>query len=83
MVKTRMRMRRETLGLSQAELARRAGLHSTTVSLIESKRMAPYPIQLAKIAEVLGVPAGDAGRLLEEVELPDDEFQTDAGSNNK
>lgn len=54
---------RKMKGWSQAELARRAGMHPSTVSLIESGRQVPYPSQLAKLAKALGVPAD----LLEEV----------------
>lgn len=46
---------RRRRGWSQAELARRAGLHPSTVSLIESQRLRPYPGQLAKLARALGV----------------------------
>jgi len=78
MVVKRMRILRRAKGLSQAHVARQADLHAASVSLIESGRLRPYPSQLARIAEVLGVPADDAGRLLDEIELPDVEFDSDA-----
>lgn len=42
---------REERGWSQAELARRARLNATTVSLIESNRLRPYATQLTKLAD--------------------------------
>lgn len=51
---TRIRVAREHKGWSQAELARRAKLNVATLSLIESGRMQPYPVQLRKIARALG-----------------------------
>jgi transcriptional regulator with XRE-family HTH domain len=48
-----LRAYREPRGWSQSELARRAGLHSTTVSLIETGRLSPYPGQLTKLAKAL------------------------------
>ncbi len=44
---------------SQAELARRAGLHNSTVCLVESGRLRPYPRQLTALAEALEVPEGE------------------------
>lgn len=46
---------RKTLGWSQSELARRSGLHSTTISQIERGRLLPYPSQIKKLAKALGV----------------------------
>jgi transcriptional regulator with XRE-family HTH domain len=62
-----MRLTEERLrrNWSRAELARRAGLNATTVSLIESGRLLPYEAQLEKLARALGWPAGEAARLLE------------------
>ena len=47
---------RRRRGWSLAELARRAGMHPSTVGLIESGRLQAYPGQLAKLADALGVP---------------------------
>ena len=47
--------RREELGWSRAELARRAVIHPSTVSQIENGRLRPYPSQLEKLAHALGV----------------------------
>jgi transcriptional regulator with XRE-family HTH domain len=52
---------------SQAELARRAGLHNSTVCLIESARLRPYPRQLAALAAALEVPQGWEDDLLRDV----------------
>jgi len=52
---------RRARGWSRAELARRARLHPTTVGLIESGRLLPYPTQLAKLATALGVRREDLG----------------------
>ena len=59
-------LRREA-GISQAELARRAGLHNSTLSLVESGRMQPYPSQTLKLAKGLGY-SGVPEELLDEVE---------------
>ena len=50
-------------GWSPVELARRAGLNATTLSLIEPGRFQPYP-RLRKLADALGVSSGEAERLL-------------------
>ena len=52
-------------GWSKSELARRAGMNAATVGQIESGRWRPYRSQLAKLAEALGVPPGQADRLVE------------------
>lgn len=50
---------REAFGpwLSQAELARRAGMSSATVSRLEAGENVPEPETLEKLAEVLAVPS--------------------------
>lgn len=63
----RLRAAREARSWSQAELARRAGLHASTISLLESGRLVPYPSQVEKIAAALDLPADAAGALIEEV----------------
>ncbi len=63
----RLTQLRGQAGMSQAELARRAGLHHSTVSLVESGRLLPYPSQLAKLASGLGF-SESPERLLDEVE---------------
>ena len=62
-----IRAERDKHGWSQAELARRAGMHSSTVSQIENARMLPYPTQLAKLAAALGW-TGEPAALLDEVD---------------
>jgi len=52
---------------TRAELARNALLHPTTVGLIESGRLLPYPTQLEKLATALGLSASQGGALLQEV----------------
>ena len=64
----RMRILREGLKLSQAQLARDSGLNQSTVNQIENERLRPYPSQLARLAEALGVPEMDAASLLEVVQ---------------
>lgn len=64
-----IQMQRLHRGWSQAELARRAGIHSSTVSLVESGRLRPYPVQLAKIAEALALPELERRQLFEEAGL--------------
>jgi transcriptional regulator with XRE-family HTH domain len=63
----RLTQLRKQAGISQAELARRAGLHHSTLSLVESGRLVPYPSQLHKLAGGLGC-ADPVESLLDEVE---------------
>jgi len=58
---------RKRRGWSQSELARRAGMHNSTVSLIEHGRMTPYQSQLDKLAGALAWP-GDPTALLEDAD---------------
>jgi len=60
----RLTRERVSNGWSRAELARRAGLHPSTVGAIESGRLRPYTAQLAKIALALGWPEARAASLL-------------------
>ena len=64
-----LRMRKLRLGLnkSQAKLARETELNQSTVNQIENERLKPYPSQLARLAEALGVSQADAASLLEQV----------------
>lgn len=55
----KVRALREAEGWSQSELARRAGLHSTTVSVIESGRWKAGQGQIEKLAAALGVEPAD------------------------
>ena len=61
-----LKTERQRRGWSQAELARRAQMNPTTVSLIESRRLEPYPKQLEKLADALGLPPEEAGHLMDE-----------------
>lgn len=45
--------RRENLGLTAAELARRAGIDRSTISKIEHGSFTPYPTQIRRIAAAL------------------------------
>ena len=60
-----VRRHRQLAKLSQEELADRAGLHRTYISLLERGQRNPSVDALGKIAGVLGVPAS---RLLAEAE---------------
>ena len=55
---------RRQRGWSQAELARRSGLHPSTISLAESGRFRLSNTQLQKIGLALGVPGTEADTLL-------------------
>jgi transcriptional regulator with XRE-family HTH domain len=64
---------RRQRGWSQAELARRARMHPSSVSLLESGRLKPSSVQLRKLARVLCVPASlllDAAGILEGHAIP-------------
>jgi transcriptional regulator with XRE-family HTH domain len=60
----RLTEERERRGWSKAELARRAGINATTVSLIENGRFHPYPEQLSKLALALDWPTSEAAELV-------------------
>ena len=45
--------------LSQAELARRSGVHALTITRLESGRTAPSTRTVRALAEALGVPPGE------------------------
>ena len=51
----RIKVLRKRLGLSQRELAKRAGLTNATISLIERSQMSPSVASLKKILDSLGV----------------------------
>lgn len=52
-----VKVRREELGLEQAELGRRVGVGQQTVSRWETGRSVPKPDRLPVLAEVLGLDA--------------------------
>lgn len=63
----RLQTQRELLGISRSEAARRAGMHASTISQIESGYIGrPYPSQLAKLVAALEW-QGDPVELLEDV----------------
>ena len=53
-VSTRLRLIREKFGLSQRELAKRAGVTNSTISLIEQNRVSPSVSSLKKVLD--GIP---------------------------
>jgi transcriptional regulator with XRE-family HTH domain len=55
----RIKERRQELGLSQVELARRARMASPNLSAIECGKLAPWPKARKALAEVLGLPETD------------------------
>ena len=58
---------RRAAHLSQSEVARRALLNNSTLSLIETGRFVPYPGQLAKLKSVL-LFNGPAEALLDDID---------------
>lgn len=63
-----LRRLRKERGWSQSELARRSGIHSSTISLIESGRLTPYDTQIDKIADAFGVSKRRAAQLVRDSE---------------
>ncbi len=55
----RLKTRRKETGLSQEELARRAGVHRTETSLLERGLREPRLGTIVKLAAVLGVSLGE------------------------
>jgi transcriptional regulator with XRE-family HTH domain len=68
-------LRRQRLAnfLSQAELARQAGLHTLTISRLESGRTKPSTRSVRALAEALGVAPG-------ELATPEEVAEADKGS---
>ena len=64
---TMLEIKRREAGLTKAALGKKAGIAPTTVGLIEHGRFNPYPVQLERLASVLGVVEPEA--LLEKVEV--------------
>ena len=58
-VGARLRMVRENMGLSQRELAKRAGVTNGTISLIEQNRVSPSISSLRKVLEGLPMTLSD------------------------
>lgn len=67
-----LRERREALGLSSREIARRTGINDATLSRLERGEFAaPRPDKLSKVAEALGIPLADVFALADYV-VPED-----------
>ena len=64
-MKSKLAAEREARGWSKAELARRTKMAASDVGKIESGRIRPYPSQLAKLAQALGIAEVDAESLLD------------------
>src|SRR3954463_6484369 len=69
-----MQQRRQQLGLSLSEVARRAGIDKGTLSLLERGKVTrPQPANLSSLATALELPAGDlfaAADYLQSADLP-------------
>lgn len=61
----RMELERRRLGYSKARLARESGLNVTSVHLISSGRLLPYPSQQERLERVLRI---ESGHLLDEID---------------
>ena len=68
--KTKIQGVRASLGMSQAELARRAGINQTSLSRIENGQEPAFSKRGKKIADALGWP-GDPDELFEPIEKED------------
>jgi ribosome-binding protein aMBF1 (putative translation factor) len=67
----RLSEERALRGWSRAELARQAGLNASTVGLIESGRLRPYPSQVEKLARALNIADSETHLLLEDTQVFD------------
>jgi transcriptional regulator with XRE-family HTH domain len=57
---TKLKRLRRGAGLTQTELAKKAGVSQSAIGMIESgQRKEPHPHTLAKLAKALGVPTAD------------------------
>lgn len=68
-VPIRLEIERRRLGWSQEELARRSGVHRTTISWIEGRRFLPSSQVLQKLCKALRLDPAHAHRLEEEVAI--------------
>lgn len=64
---TQQEKKRRELGLSKAELSRQSDVQANVIGWIEAGRFKPYPSQLERIAQVLGV--DDPESLLDQIEV--------------
>lgn len=69
----RLQKEREARGLSKLRLSQLARVTPSTVGWAEASRFLPYPPQLARLADALGIPASEADTLLDEVGVDDDD----------
>lgn len=77
-VSTRLRFLREKHGLSQRELAKRAGVTNSTISLIEQNRVSPSVSSLKKVLEGLPMTLAEFFTFdLEQPSLPSPFFSRD------
>ena len=60
-----VRSHRETLGLTQEDLAEAAGLHRTYLSDVERGRRNPSLVIIARLAAALGLPASGLFKIME------------------
>ncbi len=63
----RLVLERNRRNMNGAQLARAARLDQSLLYRIQSGHAKPYPGELARIAEALGVPEGEADKLLEDI----------------
>jgi transcriptional regulator with XRE-family HTH domain len=70
MIGKEVRRRREELGLTGAQLAARAGMAPSAVSQIETGKRSPSSASVIKLAQALGVEAGELFPL-EQPRLPE------------
>ena len=55
----RLTHERHRRGWSQAEVSRRTGIHTTTISHLESGEVKPWPAYQRKLAELFGLSTED------------------------
>jgi transcriptional regulator with XRE-family HTH domain len=66
----RLKVERLRRGWTQQDLAYHARMAAADVSRIESRRLKPYPSQLARLARVLGVSAEELMQSARPYEIP-------------
>ena len=64
---TKQEQLRRERGMTKADLARAANVQANVIGWVEAGRFKPYPGQLERIAEILGV--SDPSTLLDEIEV--------------
>ncbi|MGE5508940.1 MAG: helix-turn-helix domain-containing protein [Chitinophagales bacterium] len=66
----RVEQERQLRGWSQAEVARRTGIHPVTICQLEAGKIHPYPGWKERLSKVLGIPEDELFQLVGNAQPP-------------